>query len=63
LPAAFGVIALYVGHYTVPPVIYGLLVVLAFISAGDFLRFNNRPFAELYEKVFGAFMRESEKVC
>jgi hypothetical protein len=61
--AGFGTIALYLGRYTILPVIYGLLVALALISAADFLRFKNKPFAELYEKIFGAFMRESEKVC
>ena len=59
----FGTIALYLGHYTVPPVIYGLLVALAVISITDFLWFNNKPFAELYEKLFGLFMHEAEKVC
>jgi len=58
----FGTIALYLGHYTVPPIIYGLLVALAVVGTGDYMRFRNKPFAEFYEKAVGVLMRESEKV-
>ncbi|KAG8718658.1 hypothetical protein FRC09_012327 [Ceratobasidium sp. 395] len=57
----FLVLPLYFSRPEIAPIINVLALGLAFVSAADVLRLNCRPFARLYEKVLGAFMRESEK--
>jgi hypothetical protein len=53
---------LYFSRPQIAPIVTALATGLAVVSAADALRLNNRPFARLYEKFLGAFMRESEKV-
>ncbi|CAE6481640.1 unnamed protein product [Rhizoctonia solani] len=58
----FLVLPLYFSRPEVAPIISVLTYGLAFVTAADVLRLNIAPFARLYEKFLGAFMRESEKV-
>ncbi|QRW13391.1 CTP-dependent diacylglycerol kinase [Ceratobasidium sp. AG-Ba] len=57
----FLVLPLYFSRPEVAPIVNALAVGLAFVSAADALRLNWRAFAQLYEKLLGSFMRESEK--
>ncbi|KAJ1300990.1 hypothetical protein OPQ81_003414 [Rhizoctonia solani] len=57
----FLVLPLYFSRPDVAPIIAALTYGLAFVTATDVIRLNIAPFARLYEKLLGAFMRESEK--
>lgn len=57
----FLVLPLYFSRPDVGPIITALTYGLAFVTAADVIRLNIAPFARLYEKLLGAFMRESEK--
>jgi dolichol kinase len=62
LLVGFLVLPLYFSRPEVAPIIEVLTYGLALVTAADVLRLNIGPFARLYEKFLGAFMRESEKV-
>ncbi|EUC59547.1 CTP-dependent diacylglycerol kinase [Rhizoctonia solani AG-3 Rhs1AP] len=57
----FLVLPLYFSQPEIGPIITVLTYGLAFVTVADVLRLNIPSFARLYEKLLGAFMRESEK--
>jgi len=48
---------------TIRPIVITLAGALCVIVPCDVLRLHNESFEQLYEKVVGFLMRESEKVC